>query len=55
MFDRVVTPHIERMLGGFHHRVACWLTGNQTWRLPDDRREYPPPLGGDEGGWVRGD
>ena len=39
IFDGVVTPHVERMLGGFHHRVARWLTGKQPQRLPAPLRE----------------
>ena len=35
----VITPYIGRVLGGFHHRVACRLTGRQPWR-------------GQGGGWV---
>ena len=28
----VMTPHIRRVLGGFHHRVSHRLTGSQPWR-----------------------
>ena len=35
----VTTPHIGRVLGGFHHRVDHRLTGRQTQR-------------GRDGGWV---
>ena len=42
LYDRVVTPHVEMIMRGFHHRVACWLTGKNPRRLPDDRWEYPP-------------
>ena len=28
----VMTPHIGRVLGGFHHRVALRLMGRQPWR-----------------------
>ena len=38
-------PHVEIILGGFHHRVARWLMEKQPQRLPDDIWEYPPPLG----------
>ena len=50
-----MTTHAEMMLGGFHHRVARWLMGEQPRRLPDDRWEHPHPTGrGDEGGRVGG-
>ena len=42
IFDRVVTTHVEMMLGGFHHRVARWLMGKQPQRLPGDIWEQPP-------------
>ena len=35
----VPTPSMQRVLGGFHHRVACRLTGRQ-------------PQKGQDGGWV---
>ena len=35
----VTTPRIERVLGGFHHRVDHSMTGKQPWR-------------GRDGGWV---
>ena len=41
IYDRVVTPHVERIMRGFHHRVARWLKGKQPWRLPDYRWKYP--------------
>ena len=28
----VMTPHIGRVLGGFHHRVALRITEKQPWR-----------------------
>ena len=31
----VKTPHIGRVLGGFHHRVARRMTGRQPWRGRD--------------------
>ena len=31
----VTTPHIGRVLGGFHHRVARRMTGRQPWRGRD--------------------
>ena len=38
----VVTPRIAKVLGGFHHRVACRLIGRQTCRGRDGRWVYPP-------------
>ena len=38
----VMSPHIERALGTFHHRVACILTVQQLGRLLDSRWVYPP-------------
>ena len=35
-------PRIERMFGGFHHRVARRLTGRQPWRRRDGVWVYPP-------------
>ena len=35
----MTTPHIGRVLGGLHHRLARRLTGRQPWR-------------GQDGGWV---
>ena len=41
----VVTPHVVRILGGFHHRMTHQLTGNHHRRLPDGGWDYPnPPL-----------
>ena len=37
-----MTPHIRRVLGGFHHRVALRLTGRQPWRGRDGVWVYPP-------------
>ena len=45
----MVTPHVERILGGFHHRVACLLTGKMGYM------GVPPPGVGDKIGWVEGD
>ena len=37
----ILNPHIERMIGGFHHRVVCRLAGRmpqrnlyRTWTYP---------------------
>ena len=30
----VLTPRMKRVLGGFHHRVACRLTGRKPWYGP---------------------
>ena len=38
----VMTPGTGRMLGGFHHRVACRLTGRQPQQGRGDLRTYPP-------------
>ena len=38
----VVNPRIGRMLGGFHHRVACRLIGKQPQRIPDGIWEQTP-------------
>ena len=35
----VMTPHMKRVLGGFHHRVACRIMGQK-------------PRKGRGGGWV---
>ena len=41
IFDRVVTPHVERILGGIHHRVTGCMQGKQCLRLLDDRWDNP--------------
>ena len=33
---------MKRVLGGFHHRVACRLTGRQPWKGQDRGWVYPP-------------
>ena len=33
---------MKRVLGGFHHRVACRLTGRQPWKGRDGGWVYPP-------------
>ena len=38
----VMTPHIGRVLGRFHHRVARRLTGRQPWRGRDGVWIKPP-------------
>ena len=38
----VMTSRIWRVLGGFHHRVACRLTGRQPQRGRDGVCTYPP-------------
>ena len=38
----VLTPFIARLLGGFHNRVAQWITGNKSRRRSDRRWDYPP-------------
>ena len=35
LYTWVLTPRIKRVLGGFHHRVACRLTGGQPWIVRD--------------------
>ena len=37
----VMTPRMGQALGGFQHRVACWLTSKQPWKLQDRSWEYP--------------
>ena len=37
-----MTPHIGRVLGGFHHRVDRRLTGRKPWREGYGRGGYPP-------------
>ena len=37
-----MTPRIKRVLGGFHHRVACRLTGRIPRRGRDGWWVYPP-------------
>ena len=41
----VMTLHVSKTLGRFHHRVARWLTVKQPRRLTNGGWEYPP-LGG---------
>ena len=38
----MLTPHIGRDLGGFHHRVLCRITGRQSHRQVDGSWDYPP-------------
>ena len=38
----VMTPHIWRVLGGFHHRVDRRLTGWQDWQGRNGVWIYPP-------------
>ena len=38
----VLTPHMQRVLGGFHHRVARRLTGRQPRKGRDGGWVYPP-------------
>ena len=44
----VATPHIGRMLGGFHHRVALRLIGKQPQMSPYGGWDSPPPHRGGE-------
>ena len=37
-----MTPRIGRMLGRFHHRMACRLTGKKPWQVRDGVWLYPP-------------
>ena len=37
----VINPHIGRVLGGFHHRVACMLTGRQPQQGRDGMWKDP--------------
>ena len=39
----VVTPHIGRILGGFHHRVSHRLTGRKPHQGRDNVWLYPLP------------
>ena len=38
----VVTPHMEHNLGGFHHRVAIWITVKLPQSQQDGIWNYPP-------------
>ena len=38
----VLTPHMQRVLGGFHHRVARRLTRKKTRKVRDGGWVYPP-------------
>ena len=38
----VVTPHIERLLGGSHHRLVWRLLGKFTWQRVEGMWGYPP-------------
>ena len=38
----IMSPMIGKTLGGFHHRVACWMAGIWTRRDTMDRWVYPP-------------
>ena len=48
----VETPHIGRMLGRFHHRMACLLTVKQPRRQHNGSWDYPPPPTPLEGGYT---
>ena len=37
----VLTPHMVRMMRGFQHRVARWLTGKQPRQPSDGEWDYP--------------
>ena len=37
----VVTPHIKRLLGYFHHRVDRGISGKMSRRRAEERWEYP--------------
>ena len=36
----LITYRIGRVLGGFHYRVVCRMTGRQPWRVRDDKWVY---------------
>ena len=38
----VLTPRIKRVLGRFHHRVACRITVSQTQKVRYGGWVYPP-------------
>ena len=38
----VLTPHMQRVLGGFRHRMACRITGRQPRNGQDRFWVYPP-------------
>ena len=38
----VLTPHIQRVLGGFHHRVSHRLTRQKLQKVRDGGWFYPP-------------
>ena len=38
----VLTPRMKRLLGRFHRKVACRITGRQTWKGQDRGWFYPP-------------
>ena len=38
----VLTPHMERALGSFQHRVARWITRRKMRSWGSGRWEYPP-------------
>ena len=35
-----MTPHVEKILGGFHHKLYRWITGKQPRRVRDNRCHY---------------
>ena len=38
----MTTPHIGRVLGGFHHKVARKMMGRQPWKGRNSVWTYPP-------------
>ena len=38
----VLTPCMQSVIGGFHHRMTCRLTGKQQWKGRDRCCVYPP-------------
>ena len=50
----VMTPQIGRVLGGFHHRMAHRMMGQQYWRGRDSGWVYPPMVEAMGGGGIRG-
>ena len=38
----VMTPSMDRYLGGFQHRLARHVTGRKPRKLPNGSWEYPP-------------
>ena len=41
----VVTLHIKRLWGGFHHRVARRISGNMPWWRTEGTWKYSPLVG----------